>query len=136
MLGKARRNVVERRLTHVAARREMVARNRGFPDASFDTVVAMDLVSVLPEPERVIREMEQVCKAGVRSRSSTASGGTRGALGVAEKTAAPCVDWIGWHPDRPVDRALGEKSLQPEERRPLPPCGTLPCLRRRKREAG
>ena len=51
--------------TNVALRR-MDARALDFPDASFDTVVAMHVISVVPEPERVVAEMARVCRPGRR----------------------------------------------------------------------
>ena len=49
---------------NVAALRRMDARELDFPDASFDTVVAMHVISVVPEPERVVAEMARVCRPG------------------------------------------------------------------------
>jgi phosphatidylethanolamine/phosphatidyl-N-methylethanolamine N-methyltransferase len=135
MLAKARRKVAERGLNQVAALREMDARSLDFPDASFDTVVAMYLVSVVPEPEQVIREMARVCRPGGEVLIVNHFARDGGALGMAEKVAAPFADWIGWHSDFPIDRVLGEKTLQPEERRSLPPFGMFTFLRQRKTEA-
>ena len=135
MLAKARRKVTERSLTHVAALREMDARSLDFPDASFDTVVAMYLVSVVPEPERVIREMARVCKPDGEVLIVNHFARDGGALGAAEKVAAPFADWIGWHADFPMDRVLGEETLKVEEVRPLPPFGMFTFLRQRKEEA-
>ena len=135
MLAKARRKVAERGLTNVAALREMDARSLDFPDASFDTVVAMYLVSVVPEPERVIREMARVCKPGGEVLIVNHFARDSGALGVAERVAAPFADWIGWHADFPMERVLGEETLQVEETRPLPPFGMFTFLRQRKEEA-
>ncbi len=135
MLTKARRKVAERGLSHVAALREMDARSLDFPDASFDTVVAMYLVSVVPEPERVVREMARVCKPGGEVLIVNHFARDGGALGIAERAAAPFADWIGWHSDFPIDRVLGERTLEPEETRPLPPFGMFTFLRQRKRQA-
>ena len=35
-----------------------------FPDASFDTVVAMYVMTVVPDPEKVMRELSRVCRPG------------------------------------------------------------------------
>ena len=43
---------------------EMDAGALAFPDESFDTVVAMYVMTVVPEPDRVMRELERVCAAG------------------------------------------------------------------------
>lgn len=64
MLERARRRVALRRFSHVMDLRVMDARSLEFPDASFDTVVAMYVISVTPEPKRVIAEMRRVCRPG------------------------------------------------------------------------
>ena len=43
---------------------EMDAGALAFPDESFDTVVAMYVMTVVPDPERVMRELERVCAPG------------------------------------------------------------------------
>ena len=53
MLAKAEAKVEAEGLRQVVALRRMDARALDFPDDSFDTVVAMHLISVVPEPERV-----------------------------------------------------------------------------------
>lgn len=35
-----------------------------FPDESFDTAVAMYIMAVVPDPERVMHELERVCAPG------------------------------------------------------------------------
>jgi len=53
MLTKAQAKVRELGLGHVKALKQMDARELRFDDASFDTIAAMHIVSVVPEPERV-----------------------------------------------------------------------------------
>lgn len=62
MLEHARRRVAERGLDDTVDLKVMDARMLDYPNASFDAVVAMYVVSVTPEPERVITEMRRVCK--------------------------------------------------------------------------
>ena len=133
MLAKARRKVERQDLRHVASLREMDARALDFPDDHFDTVVAMFLVSVVPEPEKVVSEMARVCKPGGEVLIINHFARDGGALALAEKAAAPFADLLGWHSDFAKDRVLGEKSLAVEETRPLPPFGMFTFLRQRKR---
>jgi phosphatidylethanolamine/phosphatidyl-N-methylethanolamine N-methyltransferase len=135
MLRKARRKVAEGGLTHVAALREMDARSLDFPDDHFDTVVAMYLVSVVPEPERVVSEMARVCKPGGEVLIVNHFARDSGALAVAERAAAPFADLLGWHSDFAMDVVLGERNLALEDTRPLPPFGMFTFLRQRKQEA-
>ena len=64
MLEKARERVAEERLTNVTGLHEMDAGDLKFPDASFDTVVAMYVMTVVPDPEKVMRELARVCRPG------------------------------------------------------------------------
>ncbi|HSM28344.1 MAG TPA: class I SAM-dependent methyltransferase [Thioalkalivibrio sp.] len=64
MLEKARRRADRCRRDPAPDLSVMDARALEFPDASFDTVVAMYVVSVSPEPERVVAEMVRVCRPG------------------------------------------------------------------------
>jgi len=64
MLRKARQRVEEQGLTQVEAVLEMDAENMRFADNSFDTVVAMYIVSVSPNPVQLANEMCRVCKPG------------------------------------------------------------------------
>lgn len=64
MLSKARQRVEEGDLIQVEAVLEMDAENMRFADNSFDTVVAMYIVSVSPNPVQLASEMCRVCKPG------------------------------------------------------------------------
>jgi phosphatidylethanolamine/phosphatidyl-N-methylethanolamine N-methyltransferase len=66
MLEKAREKVARNKLSQVAALIRMDARHLDFPDDHFDTVAAMHVLSVVPDPERVVNEMARVCKPGGR----------------------------------------------------------------------
>lgn len=135
MLAKARAKVAKQGLRHVVELREMDARALDFPDGRFDTVVAMFLVSVVPEPERVVGEMARVCRPGGEVLIVNHFARDSGALALAERAAAPFADLLGWHSDFPMNRVLGEGTLALEEARPLPPIGMFTFLRQRKREA-
>jgi phosphatidylethanolamine/phosphatidyl-N-methylethanolamine N-methyltransferase len=62
MLQKARARVARRELDNVEALLEMDAEAMSFPDASFDKVVAMYVVSVVPRPAKLIEELHRVCR--------------------------------------------------------------------------
>lgn len=64
MLVKARRRAHFCRRNPAPELYEMDARQLDFPDASLDAVVAMYVVSVSPEPEKVVAEMVRVCRPG------------------------------------------------------------------------
>lgn len=62
MLEKARARVERAKLSNVEALLEMDAEAMAFPDASFDKVVAMYVVSVVPRPEKLLEELHRVCR--------------------------------------------------------------------------
>lgn len=132
MLEKARRRVARLGLRNVAALRQMDARTLDFPDASFDTVAAMHVLSVVPEPERVMAEIARVLKPGGRVVILNHFARERGALAVLERLSVPLTNLLGWHPDFPVDTVLGEPALRVERRSTLPPLGMMTLLEMRK----
>ncbi|MBF0094678.1 MAG: methyltransferase domain-containing protein [Alphaproteobacteria bacterium] len=64
MLAKARDRVARHGLSQIEDLIEMDAQFMTFPDNSFDAVVAMYVVSVVPDPERLLAEIRRVCVAG------------------------------------------------------------------------
>ena len=62
MLERARARVARAKLPNVEALLEMDAEAMTFPDASFDKVVAMYVVSVVPRPARLLEELHRVCR--------------------------------------------------------------------------
>lgn len=66
MLEKARARVARHGLRQVEALMEMDATQMTFSDASFDAVIAMYIISVVPDPEQVMTEMCRVCRPGGR----------------------------------------------------------------------
>lgn len=129
MLDKARAKVAARGLSQVRELRQMDARVLDFPDASFDTVVAMYLVSVVPEPERVVAEMARVCKPGGEVVIVGHFARDKGLLSVLERAFAPLANLIGWHSDFDRARVMGCPLLEVAEDRPLPPFGMFSFVR-------
>lgn len=134
MLAKAQEKVAEQGLSHVKALRQMDARALDFPAASFDTVCAMHILSVVPEPERVMAEMARVCRPGghVLVVNHFAAEGS-GLMARIERAAAPLSDLLGWHSDFERARVLGEAGLELVEEDGLPPFGMMTYLRLRRR---
>ena len=133
MLAKAQAKVAAKGLSHVRELRQMDARTLDFPDARFDTVVAMYLVSVVPEPERVVAEMARVCKPGGEVVIVGHFARDRGALAALERAFAPLANLIGWHSDFEKARVLGCRLLEVAEERVLPPFGMFTFLRMSRR---
>ncbi len=66
MLEKARQRVRRHGLENVEGLLEMDATKLNFPDNSFDVVIAMYIISVVDDPDRVVEEMRRVCRPGGR----------------------------------------------------------------------
>ncbi len=65
MLARARQKILENRWAHLKVM-EMDALNLDFPDDSFDYVMAFHVVTVVPDPIRMIAEAKRVCRPGGR----------------------------------------------------------------------
>ena len=62
MLEKARRRVERRHLPNIEALLEMDAESMTFPDASFDKIVAMYVLPVVENPQKLLQELHRVCR--------------------------------------------------------------------------
>lgn len=128
MLAKARAKVETLGLDHVQDLRQMDARTLDFPDASFDVVAAMHIISVVPEPERVMAEMARVCRPGGVIVITNHFARETGLLARIERIAAPFANLLGWHSDFEVSRVLGQPDLSVIEQNSLPPAGMMTFL--------
>lgn len=129
MLSKAAERVDEKRLANVVGLHEMDAAALKFPDASFDTVVAMYVMTVVPDPERVMAELERVCAPGGEVLLVNHFSEEEGVRGWLERRMAPLAATLGWRPVFPVDRVLGCAGLRLSEKRSLRPAGLFTMLR-------
>ena len=132
MLDKARDKVRARGLDHVTELRQMDARTLDYPDDRFDTVTAMHVLSVVPEPERVMSEIARVCKPGGQVVIANHFARDRGFLAMLERLTAPLENVLGWHSDFAIERVLQEPRLSDEIRRTHPPFGMMTLLVMRK----
>lgn len=129
MLAKARDKVARNGYAHVEALHQMDARTLEFADNSFDSVAAMHLLSVVPEPERVVSEMARVCKPGGTVLIVNHFARDSGWLARLEKLTAPLENLLGWHSDFERSRVLGDPRLRLVEERTLPPLGMMTLMR-------
>ena len=129
MLEKAHDRVAEERLTHVTGLHEMDASDLKFPDGSFDTVVAMYVMTVVPEPERVMRELARVAKPGGEVILVNHFSQEEGVRGWMERRMAPFAEIIGWRPVFDVARVMVCDDLKLVERQSLRPWGIFTMMR-------
>ena len=132
MLEVARKRVSKRNLSNVAAIEEMDAGEMSFADNSFQTVVAMYVMTVVPDPVKVMHELERVCAPGgdviVVNHFST----TRGLRGRVEKAMSGFGDKLGWRPEFPMRTIMVTQDLQLIDTVPLKPFGLFTLMRFRK----
>jgi phosphatidylethanolamine/phosphatidyl-N-methylethanolamine N-methyltransferase len=132
MLAKAAEKVERQGLGHVAGLHQMDARKLDFPDQSFDHVAAMHIMSVVPEPERVLAEMIRVCRIGGDIMIANHFAREKGGWSVAARALAPLANLLGWHSDFARARVMGDARLRLEEEASVPPFGLMTFLRFRR----
>jgi phosphatidylethanolamine/phosphatidyl-N-methylethanolamine N-methyltransferase len=99
MLDKARDRVARRRLENVEALLEMDAEQMTFPDASFDKVVAMYVVSVVARPARLLEELHRVCRPDGEIFIVNHFRSENRFIGAVEKALAGFSPQLGFRPD-------------------------------------
>ena len=129
MLDKAKGRVERQKLDHVSGLHEMDAGALAFPDESFDTVVAMYVMTVVPDAAKVMRELERVCATGGEVILVNHFSQEDGIRGFVERRLAPLASSIGWHAVFTLDRVLVCEDLRLAERRTLWPFGLFTMLR-------
>jgi phosphatidylethanolamine/phosphatidyl-N-methylethanolamine N-methyltransferase len=136
MLAKARERVRKEGLSNVEAILEMDAADMSaFRDGEFDVVVAMYVMTVVPDPVKVMKELERVCRPGGEVIVVNHFSQERGLRGAVEKRMARFAEELGWRPDFPKETLMVCDSLRLVAEEPLRPFGLFTMLRFRK-EAG
>jgi phosphatidylethanolamine/phosphatidyl-N-methylethanolamine N-methyltransferase len=95
--------------------RLMDARELAFPEASFDHVLAPYVISVVPEPDRVMAEIRRVCKPGGRVMVVNHFHSPNPALGWIERALTPASRWIGFRLDLPLESVTSTPGLRTVE---------------------
>lgn len=132
MLQKARERVQAEGLKNVVGLHEMDAGNLRFPDASFDTVVAMYVITVVPEPEKVMRELARVTKPGGQVLLVNHFSQDDGLRGWVERQMAPFADLVGWHSVFETSRVMVCDDLKLVDRKSLRPWGIFTMMQFKK----
>jgi len=101
MLERARQRV-ERIGRQGVELRLMDARELHLADASFDHVLALCVMSVVPEPERVMAEIRRVSKRGGTVIVVHQFGSRFAPLALLERWLTPISQWIGFRLDLPL----------------------------------
>jgi phosphatidylethanolamine/phosphatidyl-N-methylethanolamine N-methyltransferase len=72
------------------------ALNLKFPDNSFDYVMAFHVVSVVPDPNRMMAEARRVCRPGGVITIINHFRSTSPAIARLQRTIDPLTRWLGW----------------------------------------
>jgi phosphatidylethanolamine/phosphatidyl-N-methylethanolamine N-methyltransferase len=112
MLEKARERVA-RKGVHNMRLLEMDAADLKFTDDSFDIVYAPYLISVVPDPVRVAREMRRVCRPGGRIVFLNHFRSPNFFLSRVERLLSPFTVHIGFKADLDLPAFLAQAELQP-----------------------
>jgi phosphatidylethanolamine/phosphatidyl-N-methylethanolamine N-methyltransferase len=134
MLEKARERVKAENLTNISGLHEMDASNLSFPDNTFDTTVAMYVITVVPDPAKVMLELARVTKPGGEVMLVNHFSQDEGVRGWVERQMAPFADLVGWHSVFDVSRVMVCPDLKLMDRKALRPWGLFTMMRFRKDE--
>ena len=86
--------------------RRMDARHLAFADESFDHVLAPYVISVVPEPDKVLSEMRRVCRPGGTVVVVNHFASANLVIRFFERILTPASLWLGFRLDLPVDVVL------------------------------
>jgi phosphatidylethanolamine/phosphatidyl-N-methylethanolamine N-methyltransferase len=118
MLEKAKRRTERMGLAHVEGLHLMDAENLGFPDNTFDAVLALYVASVVPDPARFAAEMRRVCIPGGTIVVVNHFTSENPLARFMEKRLAHLARHIGFHADFPFEDFQQASRLSIREVRP------------------
>jgi phosphatidylethanolamine/phosphatidyl-N-methylethanolamine N-methyltransferase len=98
MLARARQKIEDNGWSHLRVI-EMNALELEFPDNSFDYVMAFHVVTVVPDPVRMISEAKRVCKPSGKIVIVNHFTSDVPVLGSLTRAMDPLTRWLGWRTD-------------------------------------
>ncbi len=113
MLDKARDRMA-RGCLHNVRLLQMDAQDLRFADNSFDIVYAPYLISVVPDPVKVAREMRRVCKPGGRIVILNHFLSAGPIVSRVERMISPLTIHVGFRSDLDLPAFLAQAELKPE----------------------
>lgn len=112
MLKRAQNRTAAEHLSQVEALLQMDAQQMTFPESSFDSVVAMYVASVVPDPKKLVEEIRRVCKPGGTIVFLNHFQNKHPIIRRAESVIQPLAKYLGFHPDFPLSQFLEETQFQ------------------------
>jgi phosphatidylethanolamine/phosphatidyl-N-methylethanolamine N-methyltransferase len=113
MLEKARERVARKGVRNVRLL-QMDAANLKFADDSFDIVYAPYVISVVPDPVAVTREMQRVCRRGGRIVIVNHFRSDNRIMAAFERMISPLTVHVGFKSDLDLPAFLAQAGLKPE----------------------
>jgi phosphatidylethanolamine/phosphatidyl-N-methylethanolamine N-methyltransferase len=110
MLEKAKSRAAT--LPNVTGILQMDATHLAFENESFETTVAMYLITVVPDPEGVMKELARVTKIGGEVILVNHFSAQKGPRAFVEKLMSPFATKLGWRPEFSFSRVLQEPTLE------------------------
>ncbi|MFN3673887.1 MAG: class I SAM-dependent methyltransferase [Bosea sp. (in: a-proteobacteria)] len=107
MLKVANRKVATQHLGHVRGLMVMDACRLGFEAERFDAVTAQFVITLVPDPEQALTEMDRVLKPGGEIVISSRLVDDGGVLAPFWAALAPLAKAVGWSTDFKVSRLTG-----------------------------
>jgi phosphatidylethanolamine/phosphatidyl-N-methylethanolamine N-methyltransferase len=92
--------------------RLMDARELTYPDATFDHVLAPYVISVVPEPRKVMAEIRRVCKPGGTVVVVNHFHSRNPVVRAVEGLLTPASQWIGFRLDLPLEDVTSTPGLE------------------------
>lgn len=135
MLDIAERRVEQDGLENVEGILEMDGECMDFPDNHFDKVVAMYVVSVVPDAKRLVDEMRRVCKPGGDIYIVNHFHSEHPVVRRSEQMLAPLSKLVGFQPDFCMTEFLEQTRLEVAEVHPVNLFGYWKVLRCPNRES-
>ncbi|MFT3987673.1 class I SAM-dependent methyltransferase [Aestuariivirga sp.] len=123
MLERARERMEKLGLPNIAALAQMDASHTNFADASFDVVVALYVMTVVPDPAAVIHEIARVVKPGGRVLICNHFSVEKGIRSHLERRLSPYADVLGFRSEFPPRTLMVSPHLKLQQTRPLKPFG-------------
>jgi phosphatidylethanolamine/phosphatidyl-N-methylethanolamine N-methyltransferase len=133
MLDKAKARVAAHRLGNVDGLAVMDAQHLAFAAAAFDVVVALYVITAVPDPEATLDEFARVTRPGGEIVLVNHLGAETGLRAIFERSFAPLARRLGWRPEfgwrRLAQWAAHHGGIELVERRAMPPLGHFSLIR-------
>ena len=126
MLENAHKRIAREGLQHITLKR-MDAASLEMDANSFDIVYAPYIISVVPDPVRVAREMRRVCRPGGRVVILNHFRSNSPIAAVLERVISPVTVYLGFRSDLDLSTLLAKAHLKPlsSEKVNVPPIWSL-----------